>query len=82
MELEKKPNLEYLLNDRSGDYRYRILADLNSKLRVLDKNLGRIFSIDPIDIVLNNEHVNYSPDDILRIGFIFGQDSIKHALEQ
>lgn len=64
---------EYQLSDCSGNFRYRILADINSHLVLLDKTLGKICIMSAIELILNNDHLKCSPDDILRIGFIFGQ---------
>ena len=74
--MKNNTEFEYVVTDRSGNHRFRIVADLNYHLRILDKAKGKTFIIDPIHIVLNKEHSKYSPDDILRIGFIFGQQSV------
>lgn len=66
-------NTPYELSDRSGEDRYRILADYIVQLKILDKQSGKTHLADPVDIVLNNNYMHFSKHDVLRIGFICGQ---------
>lgn len=68
---------EYPLKDLSGTYQYSILADLDTQLKILDKKRNKISFVDFIDLVFNGTFRHFSPDDILRLGFIIGQESMR-----
>lgn len=72
-----KSRFEYPLKDLSGTYRYRILADRHTKLKILDKKRNKISFVDFIDLVFNGTFRHFSPDDILRLGYIIGQESMR-----